>query len=310
VPPAEGVVPVGAGPVDTTVEVSSAAVAGRTAAEPEAITARRLGWFFWVCVGWLVLVIAGAILAPVLPLQSPTKVATGAVPYELPSIHHWLGTDTLGRDLFSRVVFGARVSLVVGFGSIAIGLFFGGLMGLIAGFFRGPVDAVLTAVANVALSFPALILLLAVVAFLGAHLLNITLAIGVLSVAPIFRVVRGSTVAYADREFVTAARALGASRPRVLFREILPNVVPPTLSYALVFVAVSILAEAALSYLALSVPPPTPTWGSIVAEGQGYLATDPYICLWPAIALFLTVLSLNLVGDRLRAVFDVRESNL
>jgi peptide/nickel transport system permease protein len=304
-------VPVGAGSVDTTIEAETAAVAGRTAAaEPEARATGRLGWFFWVCVGWLVLVIAGAIFAPVLPLDDPTKVAPGAVPFELPSVHHLLGTDTLGRDIFSRVVWGARVSLIVGFGSIAFGLVVGGIMGLIAGFFRGPSDAVLSGLANVALAFPALILLLAVVAFLGAHLLNITLAIGILSVAPIFRVVRGATVSYADREFVTAARALGASRPRVLFREILPNVLPPTMSYALVFVAVSILAEAALSYLGLSVALPAPTWGRIVAEGQGYLATDPYICLWPSIALFLTVLSLNLIGDRLRAVFDVRESNL
>jgi peptide/nickel transport system permease protein len=271
---------------------------------------RRLGWFFWVCAVWLILVAIGAIFAPILPLQSPDVTAPGSLPYELPSIHHLLGTDTLGRDLFSRVVYGSRVSLTVGFGSIAIGLVVGGLMGLIAGYVRGRVDNLLSAVANVALAFPALILLLAVVAFIGANLLNVTLTIGVLSIAPIFRVVRGATVSFAELEFVTAATGVGATRSRVLFREILPNVVPLILSYALVFVAISILAEAALAYLGLSVGAPTATWGGIVNSGQNVLSSDPYICLWPAVALFLTVLALNFVGDQLRDSFDVREAKL
>ncbi len=286
------------------------AAAAPLAAVDEDPSKRKLGWFFWVCVAWLAIVILGAIFAPILPLPDPTATTGGARPFELPSVHHLLGTDTLGRDIFTRVVYGARISLVVGFGAIAIGLILGGVMGLIAGFLRGPVDAALSAISNIALAFPALVLLLAVVAFLGAHLVIITLAIGVLSVAPIFRVVRGATVSFADREFVTAANGLGASKARVLFREILPNVAPPTISYSLVFVAVAILAEAALAFLALSVPPPTATWGGIVAEGQGYLSSDPYICLWPSIALFFTVLALNLVGDRLRSLFDIRESNL
>lgn len=276
--------------------------------EPTAAPRRRLGWFFWVCVGWLALVIFGAIFASVLPIPAPNL--QDAAPSAMPSIHHWLGTDSLGRDLFARVVVGARVSLVVGFGSIAIGVAVGGFMGLLAGFLGGRADTVLTALANVALAFPALILLLAVVAFLGANLFNITLTVGVLSIAPIFRVVRGATVAFADLEFVTAARGIGASRWRILFREIVPNVVPIVMSYSLVFVAVSILAEAALSYLGLSVADPTATWGKIVNGGQAYLATDPYICLWPSVALFLTVLALNLVGDRLRTLFDVREAKL
>ena len=276
--------------------------------EAAVVPRRKLGWFFWVCAGWLFLVIFGAVFASVLPLQSPT--AQNDVPFQLSSIHHWLGTDSLGRDLFSRVVFGARVSLVVGFGSIAVGVIVGGFLGLLAGFLGGPADTALSAIANIALSFPALVLLLAVVAFLGANLTNITLTVGVLSIAPIFRVVRGATVSLADLEFVTAARAVGASRWRVLFREILPNVLPIVLSYSLVFVAVSILAEAALSYLGVSVAPPTPTWGTIVNGGQGYLSSDPYICLWPSLALLFTVLSLNFVGDRLRALFDVREAKL
>ena len=286
------------------------AAAEATATTSGAVAKPRLGWFFWICAGWLILIAFAAIFAPLLPLQDPNVTPPGAVPFELPSIHHLLGTDTLGRDLLSRVVYGARVSLVVGFGSIAIGVIVGGLMGLIAGYVRGATDTVLSAIANIALAFPALILLLAVVAFLGQNLLNITLAIGVLSIAPIFRVVRGTTVSFADREFVTAANALGATRRRLLFREILPNVVPIVISYSLVFVAVSILAEAALAFLGLSVHLPTATWGGIVAEGKTYLESDPFICLWPSIALFLTVLSLNLAGDRLRSLFDVREANL
>lgn len=271
---------------------------------------RKLGWLFWASASWLVLISLAAIFAPWLPLQPPNETAPGAVPFELPSIHHLFGTDTLGRDLFSRVIYGARVSLVVGFGSILLGVLVGGLMGLIAGYLRGTTDTILSAIANIALAFPALILLLAVVAFLGQNLLNITLAIGVLSIAPIFRVVRGTTVSFADREFVTAATALGATRWRVLFREILPNVVPIVISYSLVFVAVSILAEAALSFLGLSVELPTATWGGIVAEGKTYLSNDPFICLWPSLALFLTVLALNFAGDRLRDLFNVREANL
>lgn len=312
-PPPEELLPAGTLSAGASLGGGGAAVLTaepRVAGASDEASTRKLGWFFWVCVGWLVVVAIGAIFAPLLPLANPRSTAPGSVPFELPSIHHLLGTDDIGRDLLSRVVFGSRVSLVVGFGSIAIGVVAGGLMGLVAGFLRGPADAALSAVANIALSFPALVLLLAVVAFLGAHLLDITLAIGVLSIAPIFRVVRGSTVSFAEREFVIAAQGLGASKLRVLFREILPNVLPPTLSYALVFVAVAILAEAALAFLALSVKLPTPTWGGIVAEGQGYLSSDPYISLWPSIALFLTVLALNFVGDRLRALFDVREVNL
>lgn len=312
--PADGVLPaaapedVVAGGFGTAAATSVADVAG--AAPQAAVSKRRLGWFFWVCAVWLILVVIGAIFAPLLPLQSPTATAANALPYELPSIHHLLGTDTLGRDLFSRVVYGSRISLTVGFGSIALGVAVGGLMGLVAGYVRGRVDTVLSALANVALAFPALVLLLAVVAFLGAHLLDITLAVGVLSIAPIFRVVRGATISFAELEFVTAAQGVGATRSRVLFREILPNVVPLILSYSLVFVAISILAEAALAFLGLSVAPPTATWGGIVNSGQSSLASDPYICLWPALALFFTVLALNFVGDQLRSLFDVREAKL
>jgi len=276
----------------------------------EDVPSRRLGWLFWVCVTWLALVVIGAVFAPVLPLQDPNVTPPDASTYALPSIHHLLGTDPNGRDLFSRIVYGSRISLTVGFGSIAVGVVVGGLMGLVAGFVRGRVDTALSAIANVALAFPALVLLLAVVAFLGRHLVDITLTVGVLSIAPIFRVVRGATVSFADLEFVTAARGLGASRLRVMFREVLPNITPLVLSYSLVFVAVSILAEAALAFLGLSVQLPTATWGGIVASGQASLSSDPYICLWPSIALFLTVVSLNLVGDRLRALFDVREAKL
>ncbi|WP_208379063.1 ABC transporter permease [Cumulibacter soli] len=294
----------------STAVVPATVAAGAPAVVPAGPPKRKLGWVFWISATWLILITLAAIFAPLLPLHPPNSTVPGSVPFELPSINHLLGTDTLGRDLLSRVIYGARVSLVVGFGSILIGVLIGGLMGLVAGYVRGTTDTVLSAIGNVALAFPALILLLAVVAFLGQSLLNITLAIGVLSIAPIFRVVRGTTVSFADREFVTAAKALGASRWRVLFREIMPNVVPIVVSYSFVFVAVSILAESGLAFLGLSVPLPTATWGGIVAEGKTYLANDPLICLWPSLALFFTVLALNFVGDRLRDLFDIREANL
>jgi peptide/nickel transport system permease protein len=270
---------------------------------------RRLGAPFWISVGWVGLVIVLAVLANVLPLDDPNNIGAG-LPRQDPSLQHLLGTDSLGRDILSRVIFGARVSLIVGFSSIFIGMVVGGALGLIAGFFRGPFDTLFDGVSTVALAFPALVFLLAIVAAVGQGLFTVVVGIGILSIAPLFRIVRANTIVYAQREFVLAARALGAKSTRIVWREILPNVLPTALSFALVAVAVAIVAEGALAFLGLSVRPPTPTWGGMISEGRNALEQDPLICLWPSLALFFTVLALNFAGDRLRSFFEVREGGL
>lgn len=291
--------------------VLAASAAGEVLATPidDGVIEKKLGVAFWVAVIWVILNVTMAIIAPLLPLQ-PYHAVGVLVPNQGPSLHHLLGTDDLGRDLFSRVVYGARVSLVVGFASIFVGLVIGGGLGLVAGFFRGWVDLVANAVANIFLAFPALIFLLALVTFWGATLLHVTLAIGLLSIAPLFRVVRGNTIIYSEREFVLASRTLGAKNTRIMLKEILPNIIPTSLAFGLIGVAVAIVAEGGLAFLGLSVQAPTATWGSMISEGEAFLQQDPYISLWPALAMFLLVFALNSAADRLRAFFDIREGGL
>ena len=281
---------------------------GAAPAEP-AYVGRTLGLGFWISIGWVVLVILVALTAGVLPLQDPTAIGDN-LPRLGPTGGHLLGTDELGRDLLARVIFGSRTSLIVGFASIAFGIVVGGAVGLVAGYYGGRLDAALNGLSTILLAFPVLIFLLTIVTFLGQNLFDVTLTLGVLSVAPIARIIRANTLAYANREFVLAARALGARNRRILVREILPNVLPSALAFSLVAVAVVIVAEGALSFLGLSVRPPTPTWGGMIAEGGQVLAQDALVALWPALAMFLTVLALNFAGDRLQVYFEVREGGL
>lgn len=290
------------------VAVAAASPNGAAPAE-QAFVAKRLGAGFWISISWVGLVIALALTAGILPLQDPTAIGHNA-PRMGPTAGHLLGTDELGRDLLSRVIFGSRTSLIVGFSSIAFSIVVGGALGLLAGYYGGKLDAALNGLSTILLAFPALILLLTVITFLGQNLYDITLTLGLLSVAPIARIIRANTLAYANREFVLAARALGARGGRILVREILPNVLPSALAFSLVAVAVVIVAEGALSFLGLSVRPPTPTWGGMIAEGGQVLAQDQFVALWPAVAMFVTVLALNFAGDRLQVYFDVREGGL
>lgn len=272
--------------------------------------ARRLGVMFWVSVAWLVLIAALAVAAPVLPgLADPTE--TGIAPArEAPFQSRLLGTDSLGRDMLSRTIHGARVSLLVGFASIAAGLLIGGTAGILSGYLRGRFEAVAMGVVDVLLAFPALVLALALVSFLGPKLSTVTLAIAILSIAPISRIIRANTLTFSQREFVLAARTLGAKNRRILVSEILPNVLPAALSFSLVAVAVAIVSEGALAFLGLSVPAPTPTWGSMINEGRTLLEEAPHISFVPSGAMFLTVLALNFAGDSLRSRFEIREGRL
>ncbi len=272
-----------------------------------------LGWGFWLAVAWIVGITLLAIFANMLPLPDPNTASNSCLavaPGAGPGAGHILGCDGNSRDVLSRVIYGARVSLIVGFASISISLLIGGTLGLIAGFFRGRFDEVMNVLANSFLAFPYLVLALAVIAFLGNSLFNVTLIIVILAWPLLFRVVRASTIEYSERDYVLAARALGATRWRVVRTLVLPDVVPSAVTYGLVGVGLAIVYEGALSFLGQSVPDPTSTWGKMIAEGSGNLTQNVSQLLAPAIAMFLTILAVNFIGDRLRGRLDAREGGV
>jgi peptide/nickel transport system permease protein len=271
--------------------------------------ARRLGVLFWLAIGWMVFVFAVAIFADILPLPSPTDMDMLERRASF-SLAHWLGTDGLGRDELARLIYGARISLVVGLCAPIIGVSIGGALGMLAGYFRGRFETYVVGSMDVLLAFPPLILALAVTAFLGQSIFHLTCILGVLGIPAFMRVARASTLTLARREFVIAAQALGATHARILLRELLPNVLLPLLAFFLLGVAVIIVAEGALSFLGLGVPPPISSWGSMIGEGRESLDVAPRLAFLPAIAMFLTVLSFNLVGDTLRALTDPRQGAL
>jgi peptide/nickel transport system permease protein len=271
--------------------------------------ARWADFAFWMALAWIAIVMAAAIAANWLPLANPSDMDLLARRAG-PSADHWLGCDALGRDILSRLVFGARISLTVGLIAPFLGLVIGGGLGMLAGYFRGRVETLVVAGVDILLAFPPLVLALAITAYLGQSVPNITITLGILSIPSLTRVARAATLSFAGREFVTAARALGASHGRILTRELLPNIALPLTAFFLLAVAVIIVVEGALSFLGLGVPPPAPSWGGMIAEGRDSLDTAPSIAFLPAAAMFLTVLAFNLVGDRLRISTDPRQAAL
>ena len=214
-------------------------------AEPEGALRRTLGWVFWLCIGWIVLIVLAALLAPWLPLKDPDQnflIPRERPPYS-PSGTHWFGTDQDARDLFSRTIFGARISLVVGFVAIGFGMIVGGTLGIVSGYFRGWSDRIITFCFTVLLSFPALVLAILITTLSSRGLKTIALTLGFLAIAPVGRLARATTIQYADREFVVAARMIGAKHPRIIIRELLPNVLIPMGALALLGMAVAIVAE-------------------------------------------------------------------
>ena len=287
-------------------------IAAEDAADP---TKKRLGVLFWICVGFIVLLIASAIFASLLPLPNPSLGNYNSVQNGGPAWGHLLGTDDLYRDILSRLIYGARVSLIVGFGGAALGLILGGIPAMLSAYRRGRVDTVLNTGSYVVLAFPAIVAVIAIVSFWGHSLFKITLIIGLFGAPIIYRVVRASTLSYATRDFVLAAKALGASDTRILTREILPNIMPTIVSYALIAVATIVVLEGSLAFLGLSVQPPTPSWGNMLNEGSSLLTgakgqTNPWLVIFPAAAMFLLLFCLNVVADKLRAYFDVTEIKL
>ena len=275
------------------------------------LSKRPLGFLFWFAVCFVGLILLSAILANLLPLQNPNFQNYTAL-NQGPSGAHLLGTDDLGRDLLSRLIFGSRVSLIVGFSGVAIGLIIGGTAGLVSGYRGGRLDVALNAVSFIILAFPAIVAVIAIVTFWGASLLHITIILGVATIPLMYRVIRASCLSFAQRDFVVAAKTMGATDTRIVLREILPNVIPVTVTFSLITVAGLIVIEGTLAFLGLSVALPTPSWGNLINEGSSndLLSINPYIMLWPALAMFLLLWSINIIGDRLRQRFDIREGLL
>ena len=221
-----------------------------------------------------------------------------------PSLAHWLGTDNFGRDLWTRLIFGARVSLSIALIPVFVAATLGTLVGIIAGYFGGWVDLILMRVADVFLGFPALILVLAIVAVLGPGIVNISVALIVVFWTEYARVVRSSTLVLREQAYVLAARAVGASHLRILFKEILPNAWGPVLVLATLGLGNAILTESALSFLGFGVPPPQPTWGWTLAYGTRFMRSEPWLAIISGLAIMVTVLGFNLLGDGLRDLLD------
>ncbi len=280
---------------------------------------KRLGWGFWVAVAFCLIVILAAIFANLLPIPDPNSASClndGLQPGNGPAAGHLLGCDETGRDILSRVIYGARVSLVVGFASIFMAEIVGGILAIIAGFRRGALDWAGSILANVILAFPYLVLGLAITTFWGHSEFDVTVIIAIVATAPLFRVVRAVTIQFAERDYVLAAVALGSTKWRILMKQILPDVIPTAITYGFVGVAIAIVGEGALSFLGQSVPVPTATWGNMIAEGStqipnvGSATVNIWELMAPAIAMFLFITAINFIGDRLRSILDVREGVL
>jgi peptide/nickel transport system permease protein len=249
----------------------------------------------------VVFIAALCFLGPyVLPVPGPNAglAAQSLIPPFSPG--HLLGTDINGNDIFSRLLYGGRVSFEIGFGAVGIGLTVGTLIGMVAGYLKGFVDALIMRCLDILLSFPALILALTILTFLGQNERNVIIAISFFTIPGTARLARAQTLRVSARDYVVAARAIGGSTRHILFRQLLPNVLPPLITVGCLQVGTAMLTEAGLSYLGLGVKIPTPTWGNMIANGQSLLLGHPALVFIPAIALFLTVVSFNLLGNGLR----------
>ena len=254
----------------------------------------------------VVLLILIAVMAPLLAPFDPTQQAYAYV-RKPPSWRNWLGTDESGRDILSRVIFGARASLMAGVVSVAIALGLGVPVGVLAGYRGGWTDALISRITDALLACPFLILAIALAAFLGPSLTNAMIAIGVTATPIFIRLTRGQVLAVKTEDYVEAARAVGNSGVRIAFRHILPNILPALLVQATLTIAAAIIAEASLSFLGLGQQPPAPSWGSMLNTAQRFLNNSPWMAIWPGLAIFLAVLSFNLLGDGLRDALDPKE---
>lgn len=225
---------------------------------------------------------------------------------QAPSATHWLGTDEFGRDIFARLVHGTRVSLQVGIIAVGISIVIGGILGAIAGYYGGKLDNIIMRIMDIFLAVPSILLAIAIVSALGPSILNLMLAISISSVPSYARIVRASVLSIRDQEFIEAAKAIGASNTRIIFRHIIPNSLAPVIVQATLGVASAILSTAGLSFIGLGIQPPAPEWGSMLSGGRQYLRYAWWVTTFPGVAIMITILSLNLLGDGLRDALDPR----
>ena len=225
---------------------------------------------------------------------------------QAPSAAHWLGTDEFGRDIFARLVHGTRVSLQVGIIAVGISIVIGGILGAIAGYYGGKLDNIIMRIMDIFLAVPSILLAIAIVSALGPSILNLMLAISISSVPSYARIVRASVLSIRDQEFIEAAKAIGASNTRIIFRHIIPNSLAPVIVQATLGVASAILSTAGLSFIGLGIQPPAPEWGSMLSGGRQYLRYAWWVTTFPGVAIMITILSLNLLGDGLRDALDPR----
>jgi peptide/nickel transport system permease protein len=266
-----------------------------------ALSARFALFGVIIVIGVLLMAVSAPLISPYDPIKQDLSAALAT-----PSLSHLLGTDNNGRDVLTRVIWGTRISLIAGLTSVAIGVIAGSVLGLAAGYWAGPIDDLLMRLVDAVLSFPALVLALALGAVLGAGLGGVLVALGVVYTPTFARLMRGQVLTIRTREYVHAARLLGGQDWWILARHVLPNTATPIVVQASLSIGFAILAEASLSFLGLGVQPPDPAWGSMINAGRGYLQQAPWMVFGPGAALFLTVLALNFVGDGIRDALDPR----
>jgi peptide/nickel transport system permease protein len=246
-----------------------------------------------------------AFLSPLLAPYDPTRADLNAALHP-PDISHWMGTDDLGRDLLSRIIFGSRASLSAGVVSTGIALVFGTVLGVLSGYFVGLLDLAVMRVMDALLAFPGLILALAITAALGPNLVNAMVAIGIVGIPHFARLARGQVLTLRDLDYVVSARSVGAADRHILVSHIVPNMLTPIVIQASLSVAFAILTEASLSFLGLGVQPPTPSWGFMLNQGRDYIAQAPWLAVFPGVSIFLVVMAFNLLGDAIRDALDPR----
>lgn len=226
-----------------------------------------------------------------------------------PSAKYWFGVDSLGRDIFSRIIMGTQISLVVGFTSVALGALIGTVFGLMAGYYEGWSDRIVMRISDVLLAFPGILLAIGIIAVLGPSMINVVMAVAIFSVPAFARLVRGNTLSIKNMTYIEAARSIGASNTSIIFKHILPGTISPIVVYGTMRVGTSIITAASLSFIGLGAQPPTPEWGAMLNEARSDMILAPHVALFPAIAIFLTVLAFNLLGDGLRDALDPKIDN-
>lgn len=252
----------------------------------------------------LIIILAAVFADQIAPYNERAIAQNTANRLQGPSAEHWLGTDDLGRDIFARIIHGARISLMVGFVAVGIAVVSGGFLGIVAGYYGGRIDNVIMRFTDIFLAIPSILLAIAIVAAFGGSTFNLMVAIGISSVPQFARIVRASVLQVKDQEFIESARAVGANDIRIMLRHIIPNSLAPVIVQATLGVASAILSTAGLAFIGLAIPRPTPEWGSMLSEARSFLRVAPHMATFPGLAIMITILALNLLGDGLRDALD------